>query len=601
MVSEELHPNNKAGTSGWERDSFLHACAGFQTVTSAESAATNRVPSVGRFSRLMTSAKYDVSRTRSVVSDMTTRRFLSRVGPSMWPSATIVLLLLVAATNAGSIEYELCQPKNGGSGKCLHISLCPSAIHKVYQGIVPDICGFQGRVAIVCCEDSAASKQLITGDQPSRKPEIQPNGIPESTTKPPNSSLGSQFQSPSTQLGNTSCQEMRGRISEKKGELCQLKNGGSGKCLYISLCPSAIHKVYKGIELDICGFQGSVAIVCCEDPAASNQLIAGDQPPRKPDTQPNVIPDSTTTSPNSSLVSKFQSPTTQSGNTSSQQIRKRVSEEKCDEYKRPLEEEAKIPYPLTFHFVVGGTDADIGEIPHMAAIGYQVDGNLEWNCGGSLISEYYVLTAAHCTHIGKYPAVIVRLGEHNLKSDHDGAHPVDYHIAELVRHPEYKGPSKYNDIALLRLSERVNFTWSIRPACLYTHDKFSVSMAVATGWGKTEYAGKSSDILQKVNLDIVDNEKCNNLWKSLGKITSLPHGIAPSMICAGVSSGDKDTCQGDSGGPLQMSFKIGRQHFHHVIGVTSFGNYCAGKDSPGVYTRVSSFITWIESIVWPDG
>ncbi|XP_049772948.1 uncharacterized protein LOC126161252 [Schistocerca cancellata] len=299
---------------------------------------------------------------------MTARRFLSRAGPSMWPSATIVLLLLVAATNAGSSEDKLCQPKNGGSGKCMHISLCPSAIHKVFQGIMPDICGFQGRVAIVCCEDSAASNQPITGDQPSRKPEIKPNGIPESTTKPPNSSLGSQFQSSSTQFGNTSSQQIRGRISEKKYEPCQLKNGGSGKCIHISLCPSAIHKVYKGIELDICGFQGSVAIVCCEDPTASTQLIAEDQPPRKPDTQPNVIPDSITTSPNSSLVSKFQSTTTQSGNTSSQQIRKRVSEEKCDEYKRPLEEAAKIPFPSVHQFIVGGKKAAVGEFPHMENI-----------------------------------------------------------------------------------------------------------------------------------------------------------------------------------------------------------------------------------------
>ncbi|XP_047105926.1 serine protease snake-like [Schistocerca piceifrons] len=337
----------------------------------------------------------------------------------------------------------------------------------------------------------------------------------------------------------------------------------------------------------------------------------------KPETPPNGLPESPTKQPNRRFGSEFQPPTTQFGNTSSQKTRRSISEEKCDEYTRSVQDifEA-LPLlpdadPLIIKvdkcdfenlpLIVGGEDTDVGEFPHMAAIGYQVDGNLEWNCGGSLISEYYVLTAAHCSLTNyRYPAVIVRLGEMNLKRDDDGAHPVDYHIADLVRHPEYKGPSKYNDIALLRLSERVDFNKFIRPACLYTHDKFSVSKTVATGWGKIEYAGKTSDTLRKVVLDIIDNEMCNNLWKSLRKLTSLPRGIAPSMMCAGVLTGGKDTCQGDSGGPIQISTK-GNQCVYHVIGVTSFGSYCAGEDSPGIYTRLSSFIPWIESIVWPDG
>ncbi|XP_049854824.1 serine protease snake-like [Schistocerca gregaria] len=451
----------------------------------------------------MTTGEWDVPCTPSVVSDMRVRRFLSRAGLSKWPCAAIVLLL-VAATSARSGEGELCHLKNGGSGKCLHISLCPSAIRSVYKGIELDICGFQGSAAIVCCEDPAVASQVIAGDQPARKPETSPNGLPESTTNQPNSRFGSEFQPPTTQSGNTSSQQIRRSISEEK----------------------------------------------CDEYTRSVQDIF-EALPLLPDADPLII-----------------------------------KVDKCDFENLPL--------------IVGGEDTDVGEFPHMAAIGYQVDGNLVWSCGGSLISEYYVLTAAHCTRIGKYPAVIVRLGEMNLKRDDDGAQPVDYHIADLVRHPEYKGPSKYNDIALLRLSERVDFNKFIRPACLYTHDKFSVSKTVATGWGKIEYAGKSSDTLRKVVLDIIDNKMCNNLWKSLGKLTTLPRGIAPSMMCAGVLTGGKDTCQGDSGGPIQISTK-GNQCVYHVIGVTSFGNYCAGEDSPGIYTRVSSFIPWIESIVWPDG
>nr|CAD7261909.1 unnamed protein product [Timema shepardi] len=106
-----------------------------------------------------------------------------------------------------------------------------------------------------------------------------------------------------------------------------------------------------------------------------------------------------------------------------------------------------------------------------------------------------------------------------------------------------------------------------------------------------------SDILLKVSLSIIPNNQCNQLYHSESKTNELAQGILPSMLCAGELAGGKDTCQGDSGGPIQISNKNNRC-IHYIIGVTSFGKFCAGKNAPGVYTRVSYFLPWIESIVW---
>jgi len=82
---------------------------------------------------------------------------------------------------------------------------------------------------------------------------------------------------------------------------------------------------------------------------------------------------------------------------------------------------------------------------------------------------------------------IARLGDLNLKVSNDGARPVNYFVVDIFRHPDYKPPAKYNDIALLKLDRRVEFNEFIRPACLYTSDTFQVTKTLATGWGKTEY------------------------------------------------------------------------------------------------------------------
>ncbi|XP_063220939.1 serine protease Hayan-like [Bacillus rossius redtenbacheri] len=297
------------------------------------------------------------------------------------------------------------------------------------------------------------------------------------------------------------------------------------------------------------------------------------------------------------------------------QTRRRISETKCDEYSQQVRSNVSAlplvpdPEPISLQvancnyngvlLIVGGEKTVPGEFPHMAALGYRDGRNLAWNCGGTLISEYYVLTAAHCTYTGSGPPAVVRLGEYNLRSSNDGAQPVDYAISKVIRHPEYKPPAKYNDIGLLRLARRVAFSRFIRPACLYTRDYFSVDKTTATGWGRIDYAESASDVLLKVTLSIIDNNKCNQLYRSDIKTNTLSKGILPSMLCAGELKGGKDTCQGDSGGPIQISSRT-NQCIHYIIGITSFGKFCAGKNAPGVYTRVSYFVPWIESIVWPS-
>ncbi|XP_034942335.1 serine protease snake [Chelonus insularis] len=297
---------------------------------------------------------------------------------------------------------------------------------------------------------------------------------------------------------------------------------------------------------------------------------------------------------------------------------KRISQKKCEQYANLVYHEEESPVLridvgqkkitskcgiVETPLIVGGVKAKPMEFPHMAMIGYGKD-VISWQCGGSVISEDYILTAAHCINsTDKGPAIKVRVGTISTKALEPTMQERD--IVERIGHPEYRLPLRYNDIALLKLDQPLDFNEYIRPACLEVESMQELSMTrklhfIASGFGKTAYeADYGSDDLMKVTLDYISPETCQRNYQSEVGSRQMPQGLIPSMLCAGIMEGGKDTCQGDSGGPLQRVLHT-PYCMYSIVGVTSFGKFCAFKNSPAIYTQVSSYLDWIEHVVWTE-
>ncbi|XP_021921296.1 venom protease-like [Zootermopsis nevadensis] len=353
-------------------------------------------------------------------------------------------------------------------------------------------------------------------------------------------------------------------------------------CKNIDRCQIAKDELKRGNVPSICGFEARVPIVCCP----SVQPIST-EPTRSPPTAP-VTPTQENTSGGK-------------------------SKQKCKEYSSfvytkdgvtvlvPGYESKKVSQCVAGKtLIIGGVEAEPKEFPHMAAIGYGAKNQVSWACGGTLISERFILTAAHCVSSADWGlAKWVRLGDLNLRSTDDKTRTQDFSIAQIFRHPGYAKPAHYNDIGLLKLDRDVKFDGYVRPACLHVEQDIPTKMPEAIGWGLTDWIGsKGSDVLLKVGLNFVNPEICNDTFGPLIGGRELRVGItADSMLCVGDLNGGKDTCKGDSGGPLHIRLSEPYCMFD-VMGITSFGTICGSKNAPAVYTRVSHYVPWIESIVW---
>ncbi|XP_056646816.1 proclotting enzyme-like [Diorhabda sublineata] len=240
--------------------------------------------------------------------------------------------------------------------------------------------------------------------------------------------------------------------------------------------------------------------------------------------------------------------------------------------------------------VVGGEEALPGRWPWMAAIFLHGSRRSEFWCGGSLITAVHVLTAAHCTRDSKQRPFAarqfsVRLGDIDLKRDDEPSAPVTFKVSEIRAHKQFSRIGFYNDIAILKLDKPARKSKYVIPLCLppaeLRNEKFAGRKTTVVGWGTTYYGGKESTVQRQALLPVWRNEDCNDAY--FQPITS-------NFICAGYSQGGTDACQGDSGGPLMIYWNTRWVQ----VGVVSFGNKCGEPGYPGVYTRVTEYMDWID-------
>ncbi|XP_049298154.1 uncharacterized protein LOC125771511 [Anopheles funestus] len=253
----------------------------------------------------------------------------------------------------------------------------------------------------------------------------------------------------------------------------------------------------------------------------------------------------------------------------------------------------------TIHLIHKGVDAKPGHWPWHAAIFHRVRGKLEYACGGSIIDEETILTAAHCVFLENGPIpenrILVRVGALHLteESEYVQEHSVD----EVIAHPGYNASRFMNDIALLKLTNNITMTQFVQPVCLWTMDD-GQEMIVGkngslVGFGLNEQ-DVVSDELKQATIGVVDALTCIKSDR-----VSYANQLTSEMFCAGGQQG-VSACNGDSGGGL--FFNVEGKWF--VRGIVSFipfrrGTKLCDPTKYTAFTDVAKYMGWIELFVNP--
>ncbi|XP_050315720.1 serine protease filzig isoform X2 [Anthonomus grandis grandis] len=241
--------------------------------------------------------------------------------------------------------------------------------------------------------------------------------------------------------------------------------------------------------------------------------------------------------------------------------------------------------------IVGGKGAVFGEFPWQVLVRESTWLGLftKNKCGGVLISDKYVITAAHCQP-GFLASLVAVFGEYDISGNLESRKPVSRNVKRVIVHRKYDPATFENDLALLELESPVKFDAHIIPICLPPDNMdYTKRMATVTGWGRLKYGGGVPSVLQEVQVPIMENHVCQEMFRTAGHSKV----ILESFLCAGYANGLKDACEGDSGGPLVVQRPDGR---YELAGTVSHGIKCAAPFLPGVYMRTTYYKPWIIGI-----
>jgi secreted trypsin-like serine protease len=245
--------------------------------------------------------------------------------------------------------------------------------------------------------------------------------------------------------------------------------------------------------------------------------------------------------------------------------------------------------------IVGGWDVEIIDVPwqvllvDLDPLYWQAEIGQDFlpSCGGSIIDSLWILTAAHCVDIvDLYPTLRVVAGVTRLSEIEE----VDFlEVAEVLVHERYRWGSWESDIALVKLVEPLNMNGTtIRaidlPLSSQSSWPESGTSAFTSGWGDLQFGGTWPDVLQGADIQVLSSPSSRRCGEYSGVYDRR------LMLCAGVPSGEQDSCTGDSGGPLVIE----DNEVPLLAGITSWGFECGRAGFPGVYTRVTTYLSWIQ-------